>query len=84
MNPDIAMKIIISLIVTVCMLFVLMLVVGTTTDISSQYKDNEANDTSNNENKKVDIANLFFIISGILGIGSGLTILAIFYYTYVK
>ncbi len=82
MGPKEVMKIIISLIITVCMLFILMIVVSITTDTPTQHNGNETNMTKNDENKKVDIINLFFIISGLLGIGSSLTVLALLYYTY--
>jgi len=79
MNPDAINNAMIGLIIFVCLLFVLMLVLGTTGDVPS-----DDNETSNIERKNDDIGNLFYTIIGILGIGTGITLLIAFYYTYVK
>lgn len=85
MNPDPINNAIIGLIILVCLLFALTLVLSIITDTSPQDNVNETNDTNNNqEDKKVDPLGLFYTIFGILGIGSGLTILALFYNTYIK
>lgn len=85
MNPDSINNAIIGLTILVCLLFVLMIVVSITTDIYTQHNVNETNNTNyNQEDKKVDTLGLFYTILGILGIGSGLTILALVYYTYIK